>query len=134
MACTPRVVKMTPKEGAPNTSVSLHMEYLVGWPRVQIGGRVIDYHQLKLSSAEARREHVPDEELYWGANKVIQFKVPILPPGDYAVKVYDDKGPPGDPVYSFLETSAYVVFPPVWPFVFRSNQASVGFRVTPAGK
>ena len=57
-------------------------------------------------------------------------RVPDLPPGQYKVIVHDDKGPPGDRVYAVLETTAYVIFPPVWPFVFRSNHAEFDFQVT----
>ena len=46
-------------------------------------------------------------------------------------RAHDDKGPPGDPIYSALETTAYVAFPPVWPFVFRSNQTQFNLRVLP---
>ena len=60
-----------------------------------------------------------------------QYRIPDLPPGEYDVTIHDDKGPPGDLTYSFLETTAYVVFPPVWPFVFRSNQAQFKLRVLP---
>jgi len=54
-----------------------------------------------------------------------------LPPGNYTVVIHDDKGPPGDSVYSVLETTAYIIFPPVWPFVFRSNKVEVTLRVLP---
>jgi hypothetical protein len=33
--------------------------------------------------------------------------------------------------YSLLETTAYVAFPPVWPFVFRSNHTQFKLRVLP---
>ena len=132
-ACSPRVVEIAPKEGAPGTIVSLSMEYLVGWPRIEVGGKEMDYYQLKLLAADPESQQVPAEELTWIEDKVLQFRVPDLPPGEYTVTVRDDKGPPGDRVYSFLETTAYVVFPPVWPFVFRSNEAHATFRVLPAG-
>ncbi len=121
---------MTPDEGAPGTQVSLTMEYLVGWPRVEIGSRMMDFYQLKLLSANPTEKLEEDEELSWIEDKILQFKVPDLPPGDYAVTIYDDKGPPGDKIYTVLETTAYLIAPPVWPFVFRSNQTTVSFRVT----
>jgi len=131
-ACAPRVVEMRPLEGAPGTLVSLSMEYLVGWPRVEIGGKIMDWPQLKLRATDTKRQDVPGEELVWIEDKILEFKIPELPPGDYTVTIHDDKGPPGDPVYSVLETSAYVIFPPVWPFVFRSNKTDVLLRVLPA--
>jgi len=82
----------------------------------------------------ARREStagVPGEELVWIEDKILQFKIPDLPPGEYVVTIHDDKGPPDDLIYSFLETTAYVIFPPVWPFVFRSNQTQFTLRVLP---
>jgi len=122
---------MMPAEGSPGTTVSLSMEYLVGWPRVEIGGRMMDYYQLRLSGLRPESDGIPGEELTWIEDKVLQFRIPSLPPGDYLVTVHDDKGPPGDPVYSVLETTAYVVFPPVWPFVFRSNQTQFMLTVLP---
>jgi hypothetical protein len=107
------------------------MEYLVGWPRVEIGGHVMDYPRLKLQALNPERRDVPDMELVWIEDKILQFRVPDLPPGEYTVTIHDDKGPPGDMVYSFLETTAYLIFPPVWPFVLRSNQTQTNFRVTP---
>ncbi len=130
--CSPRVVHMTPAEGRPGAVVNFSMEYLVGWPRVEIGGKIIDWPQLKLTSLDPGRKNVPGEQLVWIEDKILEFRIPDLPPGDYQVIVYDDKGPPGDPIYSALETTAYIVFPPVWPFVFRSNQGEVTFRVLPA--
>ncbi len=121
---------MEPTEGRPGTVVSLSMEYLVGWPRVEIGGRIMDYPKLRLLGLNPERRDVPDSELAWIEDKILQFVVPDLPPGEYKVTIHDDKGPPGDPVYSFLETTAYVIFPPVWPFVFRSNRTEASFRVT----
>jgi hypothetical protein len=76
------------------------------------------------------RRDVPDKELVWIEDKILQFRVPDLPPGEYKVTIHDDKGPPGDRVYSFLETTAYLIFPPVWPFVLRSNETYANFRVT----
>jgi len=130
-ACAPRVVGLTPSEGEPQTPVNISLEYLVGWPRVEIGGVMLDWPQLKLSATEAARRDVPGEELIWIEDKVLQFKIPELPPGEYAVTIHDDKGPPNDWIYSFLETTAYVIFPPVWPFVFRSNQTQFMLRVLP---
>ena len=130
-ACAPRVVNMSPVEGTPGTSVSLSIEYLVGWPRVEIGGKIMDWPQLKLLAANPDRKEVPGEELVWIEDKILQFTIPDLPPGNYTVTIHDDKGPPGDTVYSVLETTAYVIFPPVWPFVFRSNQTQFDLRVLP---
>ena len=107
------------------------MEYLVGWPRVEIAGRVMDYHQMKLSGLRAGRREAPGEELAWIEDKILQFRIPELPPGDYTVTIHDDKGPPGDHLYSILETTAYLIFPPVWPFVLRSNETQVPFKVLP---
>ena len=129
--CAPRALEMNPKEGRPGTTVSVSMEYLVGWPRVEIAGRVMDYHQMKLSGLRADRREVPDEELVWIEDKILQFRIPELPPGDYTVTIHDDKGPPGDHLYSILETTAYLIFPPVWPFVLRSNETRVPFSVLP---
>jgi hypothetical protein len=129
--CAPRVVQMSPVEGTPGTLVSLSMEYLVGWPRVEIGGKMMDWPQLKLLAANPDRREIPGEELIWIEDKILEFKIPDLPPGNYTVTIHDDKGPPGDPVYAFLETSAYLAFPPVWPFVFRSNRAQFNLRVLP---
>ena len=133
-ACAPRITNITPGviiDGRPGTVMSLSMEYLVGWPRVEIAGEIMDWPQLKLIAADADRKHVPGEELVWIEDKVLQFTIPDLPPADYKVIIHDDKGPPGDPVYSVLETTAYVIFPPVWPFVFRSNQTEFTLRVLP---
>ena len=129
--CAPRVVQIAPTEGRPGTVVNISMRYLVGWPRVEIGDKIIDWPQLKLIAADAGRKHVPGEELAWIEDKVLQFTIPDLPAADYQVVIHDDKGPPGDPVYSVLETTAYVIFPPVWPFVFRSNQTKITLRVLP---
>jgi hypothetical protein len=133
-ACAPRVMQISPTQGAPGTVVTLSMEYLVGWPRIEIGGKTVDYHQLKLSGARAERKEVPPEELVWIEDKLLEFQIPDLPPGDYKVTIHDDKGPPGDRVYAFLETTAYLLFPPVWPFVFRSNETQVSFKVLLPGR
>ena len=130
-ACAPRVVEMSPKQGSPGTTVNLSMEYLVGWPRVEIAGHMMDYHQLKLLALNPERRNVPGEELAWIEDKILQFRIPDLPPGEYTVTIHDDKGPPGDSIYAFLETTAYLIFPPVWPFVFRSNEIQVPLRVLP---
>ena len=131
-ACAPRVVQMSPTEGSPGTIVSLSMEYLVGWPRVEIGGRVMDYPKLKLLGFNPESRNLPGEKLAWIEDKILQFRIPELPPGEYEVTIHDDKGPPGDSVYSLLETTAYLIFPPVWPFVLRSNETRVVFRVLPS--
>ena len=125
------MVQMSAIEGTPGTLVSLSMEYLVGWPRVEIGGKTMDWPQLKLIAADPDRKEVPGEELVWIEDKILQFKIPDLPQGNYTVTIHDDKGPPGDTVYAVLETTAYVIFPPVWPFVFRSNQTQFNLRVLP---
>lgn len=130
-SCAPQVVEMNPLSGKPGDTVSLSMEYLVGWPRVEIGSVMMDWPQLKLQATAADRKDVPGEELIWIEDKILHFKIPELTPGDYKVTIHDDKGPPGDLIYSFLETTAYLVFPPVWPFVLRSNQAQVDLRVLP---
>ena len=130
-SCAPRVVEMNPLRGMPGDTVSLSMEYLVGWPRVEIGSVMMDWPQLKLQATAADRKDVPGEELIWIEDKILHFKIPELAPGDYKVTIHDDKGPPGDLIYSFLETTAYLAFPPVWPFVLRSNQAQVDLRVLP---
>jgi len=130
-SCAPRIVGINPHEGPPATTINLSMEYLVGCPRIEIADKMIDWSQLKLVAAKPDRSNVPGEELVWIEDKILQFKIPDIPPGDYQVTVHDDKGPPGDPIYSALETTAYVIFPPVWPFVFRSNQAQFSLRVLP---
>jgi hypothetical protein len=122
---------MVPTAGPPGTVVSLAMEYLVGWPRVEVGGKMMDYYQLKLLALNPERIDVPSENLVWIEDKILQLTIPDLPPGDYVVTIHDDKGPPGDPIYSFLETTAYLLFPPVWPFVLRSNEAQVMLGVLP---
>ena len=131
LSCAPRIVSVTPIEGAPSTTVTVSMEYLVGWPRVEIGDKILDWPQLKLIAARPERRDVPGEELVWIEDKFLQFNIPEVAPGEYVVTIHDDKGPPGDPIYSALETTAYVAFPPVWPFVFRSNQTQFNLRVLP---
>jgi len=131
LSCAPRIVSVAPIEAAPATTVTVSMEYLVGWPRVEIGDKILDWPQLKLIAARPERRDVPGEELVWIEDKFLQFNIPEVAPGEYMVTIHDDKGPPGDPIYSALETTAYVAFPPVWPFVFRSNQAQFSLRVLP---
>jgi hypothetical protein len=108
------------------------MEYLVGWPRVEVGGVTMDWPQLKLLSADPARQDIRGEDLVWIEDKILQFKIPELAPGEYPLVIHDDKGPPGEPIYSFLETTAYLVFPPVWPFVLRSNRTEATLRVLPS--
>lgn len=129
--CAPRITSTSPLVGRPGAKIALPMEYLVGWPRVEVGGKMMDWPRLKLLAQAPERQDVPGEELIWIEDKVLQFTVPDLPPGEYTVTIHDDKGPPGDLIYSFLETTAYVMFPPVWPFVFRSNQTQTTLRVLP---
>ncbi len=130
-SCAPRIVDMQPLKGAPGDTISLSFEYLVGWPRVEIDNVIMDWPQLKLQARDPSRRDVPGEELIWIEDKILHFKIPELVPGDYQVIIHDDKGPPGDLIYSFLETTAYLAFPPVWPFVLRSNRARVGLQVLP---
>ncbi len=130
-SCAPRIVNMHPVQGMPGTTVSLSVENLVGWPRVEIGGQVMDWPQLKLLASNPERQTVRGEDLVWNEDKILQFRVPALPPGDYTVIIHDDKGPPGQPVYAFLETTAYVLFPPVWPYLFRNNRAQANFKILP---
>lgn len=131
-SCAPRITQMSPLEGRPGSTVSLSMEYLVGWPRVEIGNVMMDWPQLKLLSADPSRQDTRGEDLVWIEDKILQFRIPNLAPGEYRVVIHDDKGPPGDLVYSFLETTAYLAFPPVWPFVLRSNQTELKLKVLPA--
>lgn len=133
-ACAPQITQMSPSEGQPGTVVNLSMQYLVGWPRVEIGGKMMDWPQLKLIAANQDRKDLPGEDLLWIEDKILQFAVPEIPPGQYKVTVHDDKGPPGDPIYSALETVAYVMFPPVWPFLFRANYTQFDFHVLPAAR
>jgi hypothetical protein len=130
-SCAPRVTQMQPREGAPGTLVSLSMEYLVGWPRVEIAGHVMEWSELKLLGAKPQSEGISGEELTWIEDKILQFRIPNLPPGVYAVIIHDDKGPPREPVYSALESTAYLAFPPVWPFIFRSNQTQATLKILP---
>jgi hypothetical protein len=127
--CAPRVMSNSPLTGVPGSIVSLPMEYLVGWPRVEIAGQMMDWPQLRLQALEPARHDVPGEELVWIEDKILHFKVPDLPAGIYRVTIHDDKGPPGDLVYSFLETTAYLAFPPVWPFLFRANRTQIDLHV-----
>ena len=131
LSCAPRIVSVAPLEGPPATTITVSMEYLVGWPRVEISDRILDWPQLKLIAARPERRDVPGEELVWIEDKFLQFTIPDISPGEYVVTIHDDKGPPGDLIYSALETTAYVAFPPVWPFVFRSNQTQFNLRVLP---
>src|ERR1044071_8040053 len=126
LSCAPRITNVTPPEGAPATTITVSIEYLVGWPRVEISDRVLEWPQPRLIAASPERRHVPGEELVWIEDKFLQFTIPDISPGEYVVTIHDDKGPPGDFIYSALETTAYVAFPPVWPFVFRSNQTQIG--------
>jgi hypothetical protein len=130
-SCAPRIISVNPSEGSPGNVITVSLQYLVGWPRVEIAGHMMDWPQLKLLALNAERKDVPGEELIWIEDKILQFTVPDLAPGDYKVIIHDDKGPPGDWAYSFLETTAYLLFPPVWPFVLRSNGTEVMFRVLP---
>ena len=130
-SCAPRIVNVSPPAGTPATLVNVGIEYLVGWPRVEIDQTMLDWPKIRLLAADERRKDVPGEDLVWIEDKVLQFTIPDLPPGDYRVTIHDDKGPPGDPIYSFLETTAYVIFPPVWPFLFRSNQTQFTLSVLP---
>ncbi len=129
LSCAPRIVDINTRQGMPGETVSVSMEYLVSWPRVEIGSVIMDWPQLQLQATALDRREIRGEELIWIEDKILHFKIPELAPGDYQVIIHDDKGPPGDLVYSFLETTAYLAFPPVWPFVFRSNQAHLDLRV-----
>lgn len=132
VSCAPRVVRMQPSEGEPGTLVSVAMEYLVGWPRVEISDHVMEWSELKLLGAKPESETIPGEELTWIEDKILQFRIPSLPAGDYTVIIHDDKGPPRELLYSALESTAYIAFPPVWPFIFRSNQAQARLKILPA--
>ena len=92
---------------------------------------MMKWSELKLLSAKPENEQIRGEDLVWIEDKILQFRVPNLPPGTYTVIIHDDKGPPGEPAYSALESTAYLVFPPVWPFIFRSNQAQATLKVLP---
>ena len=130
-SCAPRIVAIDPVQGSPGTMVSLSVKNLVGWPRVEIGDQVMDWPQLKLLASDPERQTVRGEDLVWSEDKILQFRIPVLPPGDYTVMIHDDKGPPGQPVYAFLETTAYVLFPPVWPYVFRNNRTQTTLKILP---
>jgi hypothetical protein len=130
-ACAPQITRVEPTEGRPGAIVSLSMKYLVGWPTVDVAGEVLDWAELRLLGAAPESEGVRGEDLIWIEDKILQFRIPKAQPGDYVVTVYDGKGPSGQPAYSFLETVAYVAFPPVWPFVFRSNRAQTNLRILP---
>ncbi len=130
-SCAPHVSQMSPREGPPGTLVSLSMENLVGWPRVEIAEVMLDWPELKLLSADPAKQDIRGEDLVWIEDKILQFQIPNVSPGEYKVTIHDDKGPPNDLVYSFLETTAYLIFPPVWPYVLRSNQTEVTLRVLP---
>ena len=130
-SCAPRITQTSALEGRPGTVISLPMEYLVGWPRVEIAGVIMDWPQLKLLSADPARQNIRGEDLVWIEDKILEFEIPELAPGEYQLIIHDDKGPPGEPIYSFLETTAYLVFPPVWPFVLRSNRTEATLRVLP---
>lgn len=132
VSCAPRVIELRPSEGAPGTLVNVSMKYLVGWPRVEVGGHMMEWSQLKLLGTKPESEETRGENLTWIEDKILQFRVPDLPPGTYTVIIHDDKGPPGEPVYSALESTAYIAFPPVWPFIFRSNQAQATLKVLPS--
>ena len=131
LSCAPRIVERQPLKGLPGDTVSLSMEYLVGWPRVEIANVMMDWPQLKLQASDATRRDIPGEQLVWIEDKILHFTIPELAPGNYQVIIHDDKGPPGDWIYSFLETTAYLAFPPVWPFVLRSNQAQIDLQILP---
>lgn len=131
VSCAPRILRMEPAEGAPGTLINVSMEYLVGWPRVEIGGHTIEWSELRLLGARPASETIRGEELVWIEDKILQFRIPSLPPGNYSVIIHDDKGPPGEPLYSALESAAYVAFPPVWPFIFRSNDAQGTLKILP---
>ena len=81
--CAPRVVQMFPTEGRPGSVVSLSMEYLVGWPRVEIGNEMMDWPKLTLLATDPARQDVRGEDLVWIEDKVLQFKIPNLQPGEY---------------------------------------------------
>ena len=56
------------------------IEYLVGWPRVEIGKTIMDWPQLKLIAAEPARKDVPGEELVWIEDKVLHSRFPTCRP------------------------------------------------------
>jgi hypothetical protein len=128
-SCAPKLLETRSFQGNPGETVRVPIRYLVGWPRVEIGDRLLNWSDLKLTSLDPNRPDVPGEELVWIEDKMLHFPIPDVGPGTYIVTVHDDKGPPGDTIYSILETTAYMVFPPVWPFVFRSNQTKFTLTV-----
>ena len=121
-SCAPKLLETQSFQGTAGETVRVPLRYLVGWPRVEIGDQTLIWSDLKLTSLDPNRRDVPGEELVCIEDKILHFPIPDVGPGTYTVTVHDDKGPPGDTIYSILETTAYIVFPPVWPFVFRSNQ------------
>jgi hypothetical protein len=127
-SCAPKLLQMQPIQGTVGQTVEVPIRYLVGWPRIEIGDQTLIWSEFKLISLDPNRRDVPGEELVWIEDKILHFPIPDVAPGTYTVTVHDDKGPPGDTIYSILETTAYMIFPPVWPFVFRSNQTK--FRLT----
>jgi hypothetical protein len=122
VSCSPKLLETQPFQATAGETVRIPMRYLVGWPRVEIGDQTLTWSHLKLTSLNPSRRDVPGEELVWIEDKILHLPIPDIDPGTYTITVHDDKGPPGDMIYSILETTAYMVFPPVWPFVFRSNQ------------
>ena len=121
-SCAPKLLETQSRQGIAGETISVPIRYLVGWPRVEIGDQTLVWSDLKLTSLDPNRRDVPGAELVWIEDKILHFAIPDVGPGTYTITVHDDKGPPGDMIYSILETTAYVAFPPVWPFVFRSNQ------------
>ena len=121
-SCAPKLLETQSFQGTAGETVRVPLRYLVGWPRIEIGDQTLIWSDLKLTSLDPNRRDVPGEELVWNEDKILHFPIPDVGRGTYTVTVHDDKGPPGDTIYSILETTAYIVFPPVWPFVFRSNQ------------
>src|SRR6185312_2309176 len=85
LSCAPRITSVTPLEGAPATTITVSMEYLVGWPRVEISDKVLEWPQLKLIAASPERRDVPGEELVWIEDKFLQFTIPDISPGEYVV-------------------------------------------------
>jgi hypothetical protein len=128
-SCAPTLLEMQSIQGTVGETVRVPIKYLVGWPRIEIGDQTLIWSDLKLISLDPNRRDVPGEELVWIEDKILQFSIPDVAPGTYAVTVHDDKGPPGDTIYSILETTAYIIFPPVWPFIFRSNQTKFHLTV-----
>ena len=131
--CAPRITAVEPGAGTPGTTINLFMKYLVGWPRVEIAGQTLKWGDLRLLSANPENESIRGEDLAWIEDKILQFRIPDIAPGDYVVTVFDDKGPPDQPLHSALETAAYAAFPPVWPYLFRSNRAETRLVVLRRG-